>query len=67
MSNFYCLPGRAGGSPIGLEGDAVTLEPVSLSLAESYQSIPALIHAQSWSDTLRIAHEDHADEVIKKD
>jgi AbrB family looped-hinge helix DNA binding protein len=52
---------------VALEGDAVTLEPVSLSLAESYQSIPALIHAQSWSDTLRIAHEDHADEVMKKD
>jgi AbrB family looped-hinge helix DNA binding protein len=51
---------------VALEGDAVTLEPVSLSLAESFQSIPALSPSRDWKETLQIAHEDHAEEIIKK-
>lgn len=51
---------------VSLEGDEVKLEPVSLSLAESYQSVPALSTAHSWQEVREIAHEDHAAEVMKK-
>ena len=51
---------------VALEGDAVMIEPVSLSLAESFQSIPALSPSRDWKETLRVAHEDHAGEVMKK-
>lgn len=42
------------------------LEPALLSLAESYQSISALVPPRSWKEIKQIAHEDHADEVMKK-
>src|SRR3954471_7649864 len=49
---------------VTLEGDKVKLEPVSLSLAESFQSIPALATAHPFDDVREIAHEDHAKEIM---
>src|SRR5215217_7753423 len=51
---------------VSLEGDKVKLEPVSLSLAESFQSIPALAKPHTWEETAQIAHEDHVEEIMKK-
>lgn len=50
---------------VTLEGQEVKLEPVSLSLAESYQSVPALSPLRNWKEVAEIAHEDHAAEVMK--
>jgi AbrB family looped-hinge helix DNA binding protein len=51
---------------VALEGDKVNLEPIALSLEESFQSIPALTTPQSFAEIRQIAHEDHTEEIIKK-
>ncbi len=51
---------------VALEGLEVKIEPVSRSLAESYQSVPVLSSSHSWKDILDIAHEDQAERVSKK-
>src|SRR5215210_542888 len=51
---------------VALEGNKVKLEPVALSLAESFQSIPALATFHTSDEMRAIAHEDHAEVVMKK-
>jgi AbrB family looped-hinge helix DNA binding protein len=51
---------------VAMEGARVNLEPVALSLEESFQSIPALATPRNLEEIRKIAHEDHAEEVMKK-
>jgi AbrB family looped-hinge helix DNA binding protein len=50
---------------VSMDGDKVNLEPVALSLEESFQSIPSLATPRSFAEIRQIAHEDHAEEVMK--
>ncbi len=50
---------------VALKGEVVTLTPVTSTLAEGYQSLPALSSPLSFKETRWIAQEDHAEEVMK--
>ena len=57
LSNFCCLPGRAGGSPNGLEGDGnlrsfvlkLLREKLVLGRPNTTYESPATMFSSSWS------------------
>ena len=51
---------------VSLHGEQVTLTPFMPTLAEGYQSIPALPSSLSLKDIRRIALDDHAEEIMRK-
>jgi AbrB family looped-hinge helix DNA binding protein len=49
-----------------MEGDEVTITPVTSRLAASFQSVPALKPPRNWKEIEEIAREEHAQEVARE-
>ena len=49
-----------------IEGDSLRITTLRSMLAASYQSVPALDPPRTWEEVTAIAHEEHAQELVRK-